>query len=89
MRLAADPAAAEHAARRILGMDIKGHTVGTVMLAEPVDIDREFYVSYVLDRAARSLPRDRLRRGRHGDEAGRGRGGPGPWRGSPSIRPRA
>ncbi|GAA5213428.1 ADP-forming succinate--CoA ligase subunit beta [Streptomyces thinghirensis] len=52
VRLAADPAAAEHAARRILGMDIKGHTVGTVMLAEPVDIDREFYVSYVLDRAA-------------------------------------
>ncbi|MFE1023929.1 ADP-forming succinate--CoA ligase subunit beta [Streptomyces sp. NPDC058818] len=52
VRLAADPAAAEHAARRILGMDIKGHTVGTVMLAEPVDVDREFYVSYVLDRAA-------------------------------------
>ncbi|MEJ1199089.1 MULTISPECIES: ADP-forming succinate--CoA ligase subunit beta [unclassified Streptomyces] len=52
VRLAADPAAAERAARRILGMDIKGHTVGTVMLAEPVDVDREFYVSYVLDRAA-------------------------------------
>ncbi|WP_225635387.1 ADP-forming succinate--CoA ligase subunit beta [Streptomyces solaniscabiei] len=52
VRLAADPAAAEAAARRILGMDIKGHTVGTVMLAEPVDIDQEFYVSYVLDRAA-------------------------------------
>jgi succinyl-CoA synthetase beta subunit len=33
-------------------MDIKGHTVGTVMLAEPVDIESEFYVSYVLDRAA-------------------------------------
>ncbi|MEU9589264.1 ADP-forming succinate--CoA ligase subunit beta [Streptomyces sp. NPDC048193] len=52
VRLAADPAAAEAAARRILGMDIKGHPVGTVMLAEPVDIDQEFYVSYVLDRAA-------------------------------------
>ncbi|GGQ82075.1 ADP-forming succinate--CoA ligase subunit beta [Streptomyces flaveolus] len=52
VKLAADPAAAEAAARRILGMDIKGHTVGTVMLAEPVDIDQEFYVSYVLDRAA-------------------------------------
>ncbi|MEU4658759.1 ADP-forming succinate--CoA ligase subunit beta [Streptomyces sp. NPDC023723] len=49
---AADPAAAEAAARRILGMDIKGHTVGTVMVAEPVDIDSEFYVAYVLDRAA-------------------------------------
>ncbi|MER6846841.1 ADP-forming succinate--CoA ligase subunit beta [Streptomyces flaveolus] len=52
VKLAADPSAAEAAARRILGMDIKGHTVGTVMLAEPVDIDQEFYVSYVLDRAA-------------------------------------
>ncbi|GGQ96797.1 succinate--CoA ligase [ADP-forming] subunit beta 2 [Streptomyces aurantiogriseus] len=51
VKLAADPAAAELTARQILGMDIKGHTVGTVMLAQPVDIDREFYVSYVLDRA--------------------------------------
>ncbi|MEU9919677.1 ADP-forming succinate--CoA ligase subunit beta [Streptomyces sp. NPDC051001] len=52
VRLAADPAAAEQAARRILGMDIKGHTAGKVMLAQPVDIEAEFYVSYVLDRAA-------------------------------------
>ncbi|MER6212178.1 ADP-forming succinate--CoA ligase subunit beta [Streptomyces sp. NPDC001642] len=52
VRLAADPAAAELTARQILGMDIKGHTVGTVMLAQPVDIEAEFYVSYVLDRAA-------------------------------------
>ncbi|MFE5191814.1 ADP-forming succinate--CoA ligase subunit beta [Streptomyces sp. NPDC056628] len=52
VKLAADPAAAELTARQILGMDIKGHTVGTVMLAEPVDIEAEFYVSYVLDRAA-------------------------------------
>ncbi|MFK4107056.1 ADP-forming succinate--CoA ligase subunit beta [Streptomyces sp. NPDC019531] len=52
VRLAADPAEAERTARRILGMDIKGHTVGTVMLAQPADIDTEFYVAYVLDRAA-------------------------------------
>ncbi|MEV0238890.1 ADP-forming succinate--CoA ligase subunit beta [Streptomyces sp. NPDC050674] len=52
VRLAADPAAAELTARQILGMDIKGHTVGKVMLAQPVDIESEFYVSYVLDRAA-------------------------------------
>ncbi|MFF7551310.1 ADP-forming succinate--CoA ligase subunit beta [Streptomyces olivaceus] len=52
VRVAADPLAAEEAARHILGMDIKGHTVGTVMLAEPCDVEREFYVSYVLDRAA-------------------------------------
>ncbi|MEV6057889.1 ADP-forming succinate--CoA ligase subunit beta [Streptomyces sp. NPDC052107] len=52
VKLAADPAAAELTARQILGMDIKGHLVGTVMLAEPVDIAEEFYVSYVLDRTA-------------------------------------
>ncbi|MFF2502046.1 ADP-forming succinate--CoA ligase subunit beta [Streptomyces sp. NPDC058067] len=52
VKLAADPTAAELTARQILGMDIKGHTVGKVMLAQPVDIEAEFYVSYVLDRAA-------------------------------------
>ncbi|MEU9664278.1 ADP-forming succinate--CoA ligase subunit beta [Streptomyces bobili] len=52
VKLAANPAAAELTARQILGMDIKGHTVGAVMLAQPVDIESEFYVSYVLDRAA-------------------------------------
>ncbi|MFE9022468.1 ADP-forming succinate--CoA ligase subunit beta [Streptomyces sp. NPDC007808] len=52
VKLAADPAAAEITARQILGMDIKSHTVGKVMLAQPVDIENEFYVSYVLDRAA-------------------------------------
>ncbi|POX44893.1 ADP-forming succinate--CoA ligase subunit beta [Streptomyces sp. Ru72] len=52
VRIAEDPAEAELTARHILGMDIKGHTVGTVMLAEPMDVEAEFYVSYVLDRAA-------------------------------------
>jgi succinyl-CoA synthetase beta subunit len=52
VKLAADPAAAELTARQIIGMDIKGHRVGQVMLAQPVDIAEEFYVSYVLDRAA-------------------------------------
>ncbi|MFE2568910.1 ADP-forming succinate--CoA ligase subunit beta [Streptomyces mirabilis] len=52
VKFATDPAAAELTARQILGMDIKGHTVGTVMLAQPVDIESEFYVGYVLDRAA-------------------------------------
>ncbi|MFE2032374.1 ADP-forming succinate--CoA ligase subunit beta [Streptomyces scopuliridis] len=52
VKLAIDPAAAELTARQILGMDIKGHTVRKVMLAQPVDIEAEFYVSYVLDRAA-------------------------------------
>ncbi|MGC4982775.1 ADP-forming succinate--CoA ligase subunit beta [Streptomyces sp. DT193] len=52
VRLAEDPEAAERTAREILGMNIKGHQVRTVMLAQPVDIESEFYVSYVLDRAA-------------------------------------
>jgi succinyl-CoA synthetase beta subunit len=52
VRLAEDPAAAERTARRILGMEIGGHPVRSVMLARPVDIESEFYVSYVLDRAA-------------------------------------
>ncbi|NEC92652.1 hypothetical protein G3I71_44505 [Streptomyces sp. SID12501] len=55
VRLARDPVAAELATRQILGRDIKGHTVGKVMLVQPVelaDIEGEFCVSYVLDRAA-------------------------------------
>ncbi|MFP3986833.1 ADP-forming succinate--CoA ligase subunit beta [Streptomyces sp. E11-3] len=52
VKLAADPAATELTARQMLGMDIKGHTVRTVMLAQPVDIEAEFYVGYALDRAA-------------------------------------
>ncbi|MET9517348.1 ADP-forming succinate--CoA ligase subunit beta [Streptomyces sp. NPDC002994] len=52
VKLAADPAAAELTARQILGMDIKGHSVRKVMLAQPVTIESEFYVSYVLDRTA-------------------------------------
>ncbi|MFD4412413.1 ADP-forming succinate--CoA ligase subunit beta [Streptomyces sp. NPDC058476] len=52
VKLAENPADAELTARRILGMDIKGHIVHRLMLAQPVDIESEFYVSYVLDRAA-------------------------------------
>ncbi|WP_329205679.1 ADP-forming succinate--CoA ligase subunit beta [Streptomyces sp. NBC_00683] len=52
VKVAADPGAAVVTARQILGMDIKGHRVRTVMLAQPVDIEAEFYVSYVLDRAS-------------------------------------
>lgn len=52
VKVAADPAAAVVTARDILGMDIKGHVVRSVMLAQPVDIEAEFYAGYVLDRAA-------------------------------------
>ena len=43
---------AEHA-REILGMDIKGHTVGTVWIERASDIAEEYYASYTLDRAAK------------------------------------
>ncbi|HET7414214.1 MAG TPA: ADP-forming succinate--CoA ligase subunit beta [Arthrobacter sp.] len=38
----------------ILGMDIKGHTVHKVMIAQGADIAEEFYFSILLDRANRN-----------------------------------
>ncbi|MDO4240305.1 ADP-forming succinate--CoA ligase subunit beta [Micrococcus sp.] len=43
----------EHA-KAILGMDIKGHTVHKVMIAEGADIAEEYYFSVLLDRANRT-----------------------------------
>ncbi len=42
----------EHATN-ILGMDIKGHTVNRVMIAQGASIDEEYYVSILVDRAQR------------------------------------
>jgi succinyl-CoA synthetase beta subunit len=55
VKLAADPEDAVEKARAILGMDIKGHTVHRVMLAQTADIAEEYYVSYLLDRANRTF----------------------------------
>jgi succinyl-CoA synthetase beta subunit len=55
VKLAADPAEALAHATDILGMDIKGHTVHQVMLAETADIAEEYYFSYLLDRADRTF----------------------------------
>nr|WP_285835714.1 ADP-forming succinate--CoA ligase subunit beta [Rothia sp. P100] len=41
-------------AQQILGMDIKGHTVHRVMIAQGADIAEEYYFSLLLDRANRS-----------------------------------
>ncbi|MCU1677519.1 MAG: sucC [Frankiales bacterium] len=54
VKVAADAADAEGKAREILGMDIKGHTVGAVLVEEASDIAQEFYFSFLLDRANRS-----------------------------------
>jgi succinyl-CoA synthetase beta subunit len=43
----------EHASN-ILGMDIKGHTVHKVMIAQGADIAEEYYFSVLLDRANRN-----------------------------------
>ncbi|OLT19634.1 succinate--CoA ligase subunit beta [Ornithinimicrobium sp. CNJ-824] len=46
---------ARAAAEAILGMDIKGHTVHRVMIAQGARIAEEYYFSVLLDRANRSL----------------------------------
>ncbi|MBY8883900.1 ADP-forming succinate--CoA ligase subunit beta [Streptomyces sp. PTM05] len=55
VKLAADPADAVEKAGQILGMDIKGHTVHKVMLAQTADIAAEYYVSFLLDRTNRTF----------------------------------
>ncbi|MCW2872582.1 ADP-forming succinate--CoA ligase subunit beta [Actinacidiphila oryziradicis] len=55
VKLAADPADAVEKAKAILGMDIKGHTVHKVMLAQTADIEEEYYVSFLLDRTNRTF----------------------------------
>ncbi len=52
--VARTPDEAERAARDILGLDIKGHTVNRVMVAGGAVIAQEFYFSVLLDRANRS-----------------------------------
>ncbi|MFD0414119.1 ADP-forming succinate--CoA ligase subunit beta [Streptomyces sp. NPDC127108] len=56
VKLAADPDEAVARATDILGMDIKGHTVHKVMIAElSPEIEAEYYVSYLLDRTNRTF----------------------------------
>ena len=55
VKVAKSPEDAEQFAGQILGMDIKGHTVGTVMIAQGAKIAEEYYFSILLDRANRSL----------------------------------
>jgi succinyl-CoA synthetase beta subunit len=53
VKLARDADEAERHAESILGMDIKGLTVEKVVVAEAVDIDREYYIGIVVDRATK------------------------------------
>ena len=53
VKLAQNPEEAAEKAAAILGMDIKGHTVHRVLVAEGADIAEEYYFSILLDRAER------------------------------------
>jgi succinyl-CoA synthetase beta subunit len=55
VKVAKTPADAEQAARAILGMDIKGHTVHRVLVDPGAQIEQEYYVSYLLDRSNRTF----------------------------------
>jgi len=55
VKLADTVAEVETHASNILGMDIKGHTVEKIMLTVTADIDKEYYYSYLLDRANRTF----------------------------------
>ncbi len=49
------PAGAKAAAEKILGLDIKGHVVKRVMIAQGAAIETEFYFSILLDRSNRTF----------------------------------
>ncbi len=53
VKLAHSPAEAATAAEAILGLDIKGHRVHRVMVAQGAKIAEEFYFALLLDRAER------------------------------------
>jgi succinyl-CoA synthetase beta subunit len=55
VKVAKTPAEAADAAKAILGMDIKGHTVHKVLVDPGAQIEEEYYFSYLLDRANRTF----------------------------------
>ena len=52
VKVATDPDDTFAKAEAILGMDIKGHIVGKVMIAQAASIKEEYYLAILLDRAA-------------------------------------
>jgi succinyl-CoA synthetase beta subunit len=55
VKLAESPADAKEKAAAILGMDIKGHLVNKVMIAQAAPIESEYYLAILLDRANRNF----------------------------------
>ena len=55
VKLAENAEDAKEKAEAILGMDIKGHTVHKVMIAQAAPIESEYYLAILLDRANRNF----------------------------------
>jgi succinyl-CoA synthetase beta subunit len=55
VKLTENAADAKEKAKAILGMDIKGHTVHQVMIAQAAPIAAEYYMAILLDRANRNF----------------------------------
>ena len=55
VKLAENAVDAKEKAKAILGMDIKGHTVHQVMIAQAAPIAAEYYMAILLDRANRNF----------------------------------
>ena len=55
VKLAENAEDAEEKAKAILGMDIKGHIVHKVMIAQAAPIESEYYLAILLDRANRNF----------------------------------
>ncbi len=55
VKLASTPDEAAERAGEIIGLDIKGTTVKTVLVAPAADIAHEYYLGLILDRASRAI----------------------------------
>ena len=55
VKIAKTPEDAEKIAQEILGMSIKGLTVNKVLVEETMDIDKEYYLSLVMDRDSKGV----------------------------------
>jgi succinyl-CoA synthetase beta subunit len=55
VKLASTPDEAEQKAREIIGLEIKGITVRTVLVAPAAEIAKEYYLGLILDRATKAI----------------------------------
>ena len=55
VKVAHSPAEAAELSKKIFGLDIKGHIVKRVMVAQGASIDKEYYFSVLLDRSNRTF----------------------------------